>query len=286
MRLPARLLAILILCLIAASSAAQDLSRREAIRARRATQTTLTAALRPYEFDVEGTARTALIYAPHTAKETSTPVIFVFHGHGGGARQVAASFDMQRHWPEAVSVYMQGLNTVGRYDPSGRLPGWQREPGDYEDRDLKFFDAVLERLRREYRIDDARIYATGHSNGGVFTYLLWAERGDVFAAVAPSSTVAGRLAPRLKPKPALHVAGTSDSLVSFQWQKEMMDAVRRVNRCDETGKPWQTSGTLYPSSLGAPFVSFIHEGGHQFPPGTPELIARFLREHAKPAAKP
>ncbi len=52
---------------------------------------------------------------------------------------------------------------------------------------------------------------TGHSNGGTFTYLLWLARGDVFAAVAPSSAAA-RYAGKLTPKPALIMGGSEDPL--------------------------------------------------------------------------
>src|SRR5205085_853476 len=72
-------------------------------------------------------------------------------------------------------------------DPQGKLPGWQHEAGDHGDRDLKFLDVGLAFLKTDYAIDENRIYATGHSNGGGFPYLLWARRPDVFAAFAPSA---------------------------------------------------------------------------------------------------
>ena len=86
---------------------------------------------------------------------------------------------------------MQGLNTPGALtDTEGKKPGWQKTFGDQDDRDLKFFDAVLATLKKDYKVDEKRIYATGHSNGGGFTYLLWAARGEVFAAVAPCAAAA------------------------------------------------------------------------------------------------
>ena len=100
--------------------------------------------LQRVEWKVDGVAREALVYAPATAKASSTAVVFVFHGHGGNSRNAVRSFAMNRYWPEAISVYMQGLNTPGRLtDPEGKKPGWQHSVGAQQDRDLKFFDAVL-----------------------------------------------------------------------------------------------------------------------------------------------
>ena len=136
------------------------------------------------EWKVDGVAREALVYAPATAKTDPSPVVFAFHGHGGTMKYAANKFAYHKHWPEAIVVYMQGLNTPGALtDPEGKLPGWQKTFGDQGDRDLKFFDAVLATLKKDYKVDEKRIYATGHSNGGGFTYLLWAApwrrvRGD------------------------------------------------------------------------------------------------------------
>ena len=235
--------------------------------------------LPPMDFVVAGAARTALVYLPPTAGTNVLPVVFVFHGHGGSARQAARGFEIERHWPEAIVVYMQGLPTAGQLtDPQGKLSGWQAALGDQGDRDLKFFDAVLARLKRENRVDTKRIYCTGHSNGGGFTYLLWRARGEVLAAVAPSAAAA-KYANQLTPKPALHLAGENDPLVKFAWQQLTMTAVRKVNGCAAAGEPWAKQCTLYPSTLGTPLVTFIYPGGHQFNPAAPELIVKFFKEH-------
>ena len=41
-----------------------------------------------------------------------------------------------------------------------------------------FFDEVLASVKKDYKVDNKRIYVTGHSNGGSFTYILWAVRDD------------------------------------------------------------------------------------------------------------
>jgi polyhydroxybutyrate depolymerase len=238
--------------------------------------------LRRMEWKIDGVTREALVYVPAAAAKTASPLVFAFHGHGGTMKHAAATFAYQKHWPEAIAVYMQGLNTPGQLtDPEGKKPGWQKAAGEQKDRDLKFFDAVLATMKKDFRVDEKRIYSTGHSNGGSFTYLLWAARGEVFAAVAPSGAVMRR--PQdLKPKPVLHVAGEKDELVRFEWQKLMMDALRRLNGCGE-GKPWDENKgcMLYPSKGGTPVITYVYPGGHTFPQEVPPIIVKFFKEHAR-----
>lgn len=236
------------------------------------------------QWTVDGVVREAQVYAPAGAKTRPIPVVFVFHGHGGSMQNAARSFHIHTVWPEAIVVYMQGLNTPGRLtDPEGDRAGWQAGAGDQGDRDLKFFDTVLASLKADFAVDPKRIYATGHSNGGGFTYLLWAGRGDVFAAFAPSAAADARSIPKLKPKPVLHVAGEKDALVKFAWQERMIDSLRRLNQCGD-GQPWEREKgcTVYPSKLGAPVVTFIHPGTHQFPATAPAIIVKFFKQHSLP----
>lgn len=235
------------------------------------------------QWTVDGVARKALLWIPPKAASERTPVVFVFHGHGGSMEQASRSFDIQAYWPEAIVVYMQGLNTPGQLtDPTGTRAGWQRGPGDQNDRDVKFFDTVFASLKKDYMVDEARVFAAGHSNGGGFTYLLWAMRGDLFRAVAPSSAVPGYGSRDLKPKPALHLAGENDPLVRYAWQTTTISLLKRVNGCDTAGTPWAKSGSLtgteYASKGGYPVVTLIHPGGHVFPHEAPALIVRFFKE--------
>ncbi len=233
------------------------------------------------EWKVDGGGREALIYVPPKTKAEATPVIFAFHGHGGTMNHAARSFGYHTLWPEAMVVYPQGLKTPGILtDPEGQKAGWQSRIGDQGDRDLKFFDAVLTDLKSEYGVDAKRLYATGHSNGGGFTYLLWAARGDRFAAFAPAAAPAGKNLALLKPKPVLHVAGEKDALVKFAWQQQNLNALRKLNECGD-GKPWAKDCTVYESKLGAPVVTFIHPGTHQFPDAAPAIIVSFLKEETQ-----
>lgn len=242
--------------------------------------------LKLQQWAVDGVTREALVYAPAQALLEPTPVLFVFHGHGGTMNNSSTRTPYHQLWPEAIVVYPQGLNTPGQLtDPSGALPGWQKTEGDQGDRDLKFFDAMLASLRKDYLVDDKRIFVTGHSNGGAFTYLLWAARGDTLAAVAPTSAAALRFLDQLKPKPAFILGGQNDPLVKFVWQQNTINAVLAINQC-EKGEPGATYCTTYPSKINAPVVTYIHPGGHQFPAEAAPLIVKFFQERMTSTAPP
>jgi polyhydroxybutyrate depolymerase len=234
------------------------------------------------EFKVGDDAREALVVAPASAKSAPAPLVFVFHGHGGTAKNAAAGFAIHKHWPEAIVVYPQGLKTPGRLtDPEGKKSGWQHGIGEQNDRDLKFFDAMLAGLKADLKIDQKRVYFTGHSNGGAFTYLLWAARGEVPAAVAPSAAPAPGGVKGLTPKPLLHIGAENDPLVKFEWQKRTIDGVRSLNGCAAEGKEHGKFCTLYESKTGTPVVTFLHAGGHKFPAEAPPAIVTFFKEHAR-----
>lgn len=229
------------------------------------------------EWRVKGITRKAMVYIPTAVPNEPMPVIFAFHGHGGTMGNIYNTRRFDKLWPEAIFICPQGLNTPGALtDPEGKSPGWQMDDQE-TNKDLQFFDAMLNTLKNDYKIDQKRIYVTGHSNGGGFTYLLWATRGDVFAGVAPTASVAGRLITKIKPKPAFHLVGETDPLVKPQWQKRTYMAVMKLNKCSLQGEKIDQFTTLYSSESGNPFVLFTHSAGHQYPIGANEAILTFFK---------
>jgi polyhydroxybutyrate depolymerase len=235
------------------------------------------------EWTVAGLTREALVSLPAGAGQgAALPVVFAFHGHGGSMQQASRSFPLHRLWPGAIVIYPQGLPTPGELtDAEGKRAGWQSMAGEQGDRDLKFFDAMLAGLRARYRIDEKRIYATGHSNGGLFTYLLWAERGDTFAALAPSAAILAHGLEKLRPKPVLHIGSPQDPLVKFAWQERMIDFVLKLDGCGAR-KVGVTGYTSYASAKGSEVATYLHSGGHEYPAAATELIVKFFQGHSRP----
>ncbi|MDA1183873.1 MAG: prolyl oligopeptidase family serine peptidase [Acidobacteria bacterium] len=226
-------------------------------------------------WQIDGENRKAIVYAPEDAKgERGVPVVLSFHGRGDDMVNFQYT-DVHKAWPEAIVVYFQGLST------GGGLPGWQSGRGADNDRDLKLVDAALATLRETYNVDEDRTYATGFSNGGMFTYLLWAERPGLFAAYAP---VAGRLRPSVEPtqrKPIFHVAGRRDRQVDFSEQRAAIRFAVDVNGVSGTTTSCGEGCTLYGADTTTPVMTWIHPGAHVYPRDTSERIVAFFRDHPR-----
>ncbi len=234
------------------------------------------------QWTIDGVQRDALVFRPRAAA-VKHPLVVAFHGHGGRMLSTSLKMHIEALWPEAIVVYPQGLNTPTPHDPEGTSSGWQGKAGDFGDRDLRLFDAIVATMTRSYPVDKRRIYATGFSNGAVFSLLLWAERSKTIAAIGE---VAGRLHPSettTLPRALLAVAGQHDTVAPFALQRQTIRLAREINGASAPGGPCGTHCMLYASKYGPfPVKTFIHPGGHVYPDWASAAIVRFLKSHTQP----
>ncbi len=134
-------------------------------------------------------------------------------------------------------------------------------------------------IRARFPIDDTRIYATGFSNGGIFTYLLWGTRGKIFAAFAPAGAQKFPRVHLTEARPLLHIAGTLDNVVPFKEQLESIRIARQVNGTVDNGAACGKNCTIYASGSDAPVMTYIHGGGHEYPPEASAMIVKFFKSH-------
>lgn len=165
-----------------------------------------------------GLEREFLVHVPPALPaDRAVPLVLVFHGGGGTAEGAArlTGFNDLADRDRFIVVYPQG---IGRSWNDGRETQVSQARRDNVD-DIAFFDALLETLSREWRIDATRVFATGISNGGIFSHFLAARRSERIAAIAP--VAAGMADPfHLQFHPAapvsvLVIQGTKDPLVPY-----------------------------------------------------------------------
>ena len=223
----------------------------------------------------DGTTRRALVYAPQGQK-SAAPLVFVFHGRGGSMHAISRKIDIHNHWKQAIVVYPQGMWCEGGYRDGF---GWVISDTEDEGRDIRFFDVLLEYLKKNYNVDADNIFATGHSNGGGFTYALWALRGDKFNGFAPSASSSRRLgdnAKRREPKPVMIIGGSEDDVVRIEGIRREIEIAKNINGCT-TQRKFSKSVTLYQGADGADVAVAIHPYGHDFQRALMPDIVRFFK---------
>lgn len=181
---------------------------------------------------VGGTARTMIVYAP-SALPSQSPLIIACHGYNQDAPylQSLAKFESVADTAGFVVVYANGLNKS--WDISG-------------DTDVKFMQAIIDEMYARYGIDRSRVYLTGFSMGGMFTYHCANRMADKIAAFAPVSgyPMGGPNPQACRPVPILHTHGTADDVCSYSPVQSHINAWVNFNGCDKNPvvvKPYPTN---------------------------------------------
>ena len=187
--------------------------------------------------------RTFILYVPSSYDRSSKqPLVFNFHGYGSNASEQMAYGDM-RSQADAngfILVHPEALDDIyGR--SRWNIGGWSQSVHD----DVKFTENLINLLMDKYSINAERIYSTGMSNGGFFSFHLACNLSASFAAVA---SVTGSMTystfdncnPR-KPTPVMQIHGSLDATVPYKGSdtrnmKPIMDVMeywKINNECDD-----------------------------------------------------
>ena len=88
---------------------------------------------------------------------------------------------------------------------------------------------VLQRVRRQYKIDENRIYLMGHSMGGIGTWKIAPKYPDVWAAIAPiSGTGAPDTLEKIRKVPEIVVHGDNDPTVNVSGSRTMVAKLQEL----------------------------------------------------------
>ncbi len=144
------------------------------------------------------------VYAPSNLAPKS-PLLISCHGMDQDPNYQQSN----THW-EAVAdtagfvvVYPRGGTGMSTWDISG-------------EKDTKWVVQIIEQMVKEYDIDQKRVYLSGFSMGGMFTYHAMSKIADKIAAFAPTSgTNVMGASKAMRPVPIIHPHGTSDDVLNY-----------------------------------------------------------------------
>ena len=159
--------------------------------------------------------------------------------------------------------------------------GWQIETGEYGDRDLALFDALLSQLTRTHCVDRHRVFSAGFSNGGAFSHLLACARSGMLAGIG----VVGGFGPRARdcaqdapPGPAvLIVHGLNDRVVDIKRAETSNSLWESRLACEQRLPLGGSARCIARAGCSAPLHSCTFPGGHRWPPEATPAIVNFFR---------
>jgi len=272
--------------------------------------------------NVEGVPRTYRLYiSPKLDRSRPAPLVLALHGAGMTSAMMESFCGLSKTADSQgfLVAYPEGSRTGGvlSWNAGGlRGPLARGKPDD-----VRFLAAVIEDIESCWKVDPARIYATGMSNGGMMCYRLANELSHRIAAIAP---VAGTLCLTkvhpARPVPLLHLHGTADNIVPYE-QPQRSSASRFVafQSAPQSVRTWaQASGCkadpevtklqeieggriyTYRAENGVEVILYQIEGAGHVWPGQPfplrlirsemrinanSLIWEFFKRHPMPQAK-
>ena len=184
----------------------------------------------------DGLDRDYHLYIPESYDETiNVPILFVFHGYGGNARNLMRWGDMKSVADTAgfILIVPQGYKDH-RGSPHWNVGSWTR--GSIVD-DIGFISALIDKINENYKVDLDRVYSYGNSNGGYFSFELACQIGNKIAAIGSiggtMSTEAYNSCTPSHPTSVITIHGTSDPVVYYTGGKPYNSKSQ-----DETIKYW------------------------------------------------
>jgi poly(3-hydroxybutyrate) depolymerase len=240
----------------------------------------------------------ALFVSSKVTKDKKSPLIVSLHGLGGDqntmVRESLRSVELAEQGGY-ILVAPMGYNSGGWYGippgpprppnaaaPPGRGAGTPRpviggtaitDVAKVREASEKDVMTVLDMVRKEFNVDERRIYLMGHSMGGAGTYYLGSKHAKTWAALAPIAPAAmGMTNDRTKVLQAIKDGGVP-MLVSMGDADEAVP-VANVRTWVDTMKELQLNYeyTEYPGVTHGPIMA-----------ASMESIYAFFAKHSKPA---
>jgi polyhydroxybutyrate depolymerase len=170
---------------------------------------------RPTQVDFGGERPVQIAVPKDYDHSQKTPLLIALHGYSVTGYIVLAITGL-RDLNDLENVIVAAPEGVIGDDgaPSWNIPGTCCNRHDTDD--VAYIADLVEEISSVYNVDPERVYAFGHSNGGLMAYHLACERPDIFAGIASLAgpTVGDSCSPS-EAVSILHIQGTEDDQISI-----------------------------------------------------------------------
>lgn len=171
---------------------------------------------------VDGRMRTYIVNLPPNYYEASDfSLVIGLHGGGGSGEQFETSTNLtsKANVAKFIVVYPDGVQNTSLLKARTWNAGACCDyASDNNINDVKFISELIDKLLADYKINPKKVYATGHSNGGMLSYRLACELSNKIAAIAPNASTMVLTQPcaATRPVPVLHMHSILDNNVPYK----------------------------------------------------------------------
>jgi len=185
--------------------------------------------LRNQVLEIDDLQRTYDVYLPQNKSTTLSPLVLLLHGHGGSADYMSGhsgKITPYTKWQDIADREGWVLVIPDGEMGSDNFRGWndcrKNAKTNPETDDVKFLNALVDKVVAQYSLNPKRIYAHGTSNGGNMVFRLALESSNKFRAVASIVAAMPEISECSKPTDPISVLlmnGTKDPLIPYQGGK-------------------------------------------------------------------
>lgn len=165
---------------------------------------------------IDGLVRNYTLNLPPSYYESSGfSLVIALHGGGGSPSQFESTNFLTDKSKAAgfIVVYPEGTGVIKTWN-AGTCCG---SAVTNQINDVKFIGQLIDKLIAAYKINPKKVYATGHSNGGMMCYRLACEISNKIAAIAANGSTMVVTSPcnPARAVPVLHMQSKLDQYVPY-----------------------------------------------------------------------
>ncbi|MDM7997245.1 MAG: prolyl oligopeptidase family serine peptidase [Acidobacteriota bacterium] len=246
--------------------------------------------MRSYLFkdgDVSQNLEYAVFVSSKVTRDKKAPLIITLHGLGAGpaimfgakALELAEEggyilvgpmgynvrgwygISMKGFGPKPKPAAKEPAQTDAAAKPKPSMFSDPNDPPNLNELSEKDVMTVLDMVRKEFNVDDRRIYLMGHSMGGAGTLYLGVKYSSIWAALAPIAPAAFTLNPdslkAIPTMPILFVHGDADEVVPVANTRPWIEKLKELNMTYEYNEmPGVSHGPVIEQALPSVYAFF------------------------------
>lgn len=199
-----------------------------------------------------------VVLPPQYSAEQSWPLVVLLHGYASNSDLINAYFGLGKAVNRGFILVVPNGHTNRE-----RNQFWNASPAccDFEHEnhdDVGYLLEVVNVMKSKFNIDENRIFAVGHSNGGFMAHRLACDIRSPFSAIVSlAGVIAGTNCRAPKPVSVLQIHAVDDDTIKFEGDKVGFPNLQPYPGVKETMNVWAKKNTCGKASIAPKTIDLV-----------------------------